>query len=149
MKTFFWNLVQKIFKAEIQTNALAYSDSQKMNHFREMEEAQEIRRAEVNFPVGKKVIIRSNEPDPLFIGLVSGYELIQMKLQKVMLVKITSASGQTIQQPHTSLIPWAQEREDALNKLSWDEQWNVVSRFHTIHKKDIERKNSTQYQAQR
>lgn len=142
MRTFLWTLIQKYFSQELKS----YTDSFKENHYRELEKTHAAKRVYANYPIGKKVIVRSNEPDDLFIGKVTGY-WVHEKSQQVFLI-ITDESGKEISPMDNSPFYWTKEREAALRKLSWDEQWNCLSKYHSISKQTKLSKESPEYRAE-
>lgn len=97
-----------------------------------------------NYPVGRKVIIRSNEPGPLMIATVSGHIRITQAQELVCTFKEEGTGKETIFFGGNPMY-WCQEREDALNKLTWDEQYNVSTKYHWLKKEECERKNSPEY----
>lgn len=126
MKNYLWTLVKKYFAKEIQAMMPAKEDPTK--------------RMRYNYPVGTKVIVRSNEPDDLFIGTIISHEVIHEQL----FLSIQDENGKVIC-PMSEPAHWTQEREDALRKLSWHEQLNVMNKFYGISKEDAERKESPAY----
>ena len=99
---------------------------------------------QINFPIGTKVILVGNEPGPLTVAEVFGYERLTIA-KELDIVYIIPATGKQFYS-FTSPIYWTQEREDALNKLTWDERYNVTTRFSGIDKEDAARKNTPEYQ---
>jgi hypothetical protein len=66
MKKWFWNLFKDLFKKEL----TSYVDSFKESHYLSLKQEHEIQKIHFNYPIGQKVIIRSNEPGDLLIGTV-------------------------------------------------------------------------------
>ena len=89
---------------------------------------------EINYPIGTKVIIRSNEPEPLYVGHITSYE------ERFNEPIITLESGQEVL-CGGSIAWYTEERYKALCKLTWDEQYNVMSKFDCITASDVARKN--------
>lgn len=96
-----------------------------------------------NYPIGKKIIFRSNEPGPFQVGTVSGY--VRITQAQELTLTYTDATGKEKILLAENPMYWCQEREDALNKLTWDEQWNVTTKYWHLHKEEAERKNSPEY----
>lgn len=86
-------------------------------------------RVEINYPIGQRVIIRSNEPGDLFIGDVISYR--ESKSNGLYLT-IQDDNGAVITTFDQSPPYWSYEREAALRKLNWAEQWNVMSKYYDI-----------------
>lgn len=109
------------------------------DHLREKEAAQRNRKITVNYPVGTKIILRSNEPDELVIGEVVGY---WRNNDQVFLSIKDAEIGVVYNSICTEPPYWSKEREAALRKLNWAEQWNVMSKYYDIdeeHQKNRER----------
>lgn len=141
MKKLLWSLIQKYFKVEMSQLV----DSHKEKHFRELNHAQENRRIKMNYPVGTKVIVRSNEPDDLFIGEVVGYQHHE-KSDKYYLIIQDKVTGQEICPLDQAPPYWTKEREAALRKLNWAEQWNVLSKYYDIDEEHQKYKESFEYE---
>lgn len=139
MKQFLWNLIKKHFQAEIK----ACVESHKKCHFNELSQIESVRKTLINYPLQTKVIVRSNEPQPLFIGKVVGHQA--MRNGKLLLV-IEDSSGKQIMPLDNEPPYWSQEREDALSKLDWAEQWNAMSKYdYQIDAETKARKESKEY----
>lgn len=92
------------------------------------------------FEIGEKVICIGNEPcSELMIGKIVAYDSIGPS--KVPIVEV--GDKQFICFGNVCL--WTAEKEKAFNKLSWDERYNVVSKYDGLCQNDIDRKNSEEY----
>jgi hypothetical protein len=140
MRTYLWNWFKNYFKKEISE----YVASFKEVHYREVDEEKDTRRVTMNYPIGQKVIVRSNEPDDLFIGKVVNY-MVHEKSNKTFLI-IEDSDGKQICPLDRSPSYWTQERENALRKLNWAEQWNVMSKYYDIDISHQQYKESDEYQ---
>ena len=141
MKKIIWNLFSKVFKSEIST-IVEYEKSQAVKKALDSHDFDvEWKRATSNFPVGTKVLSQSNEPEPLFIGEVLGHEIIKNQ------IFIVASNGEkTLYLKNGNTSVWCEEREDALSKLSWDERFNVMSRYYYyLGFEDAHRKNQPEY----
>lgn len=131
MKTILFKILSKWFQSEINTQV-----NIKINH-------KEIIATKTNYPVGTQVIIRSNEPQDLVIGTVVGYEQIRNKC--LLLVK-NHKTNEVIMPLDNQPAIFYQERLDALSKLNWAEQWNVMSKSHYfIDQETFKYKESNEY----
>lgn len=140
MKNFIWNLVKKHFKKELSE----YVISLKKTHIYEYEQEKENNKLKINYPINQKVILRSNEPNDLIIGEVVDYNLHENSNQIFLVIKDIKTNE--ILYPFDKEPPyWTEEREKALNKLSWDEQWNVLTKYYSITKESKEIKESDEY----
>ena len=78
------------------------------------------------FPVGSKIIFQKNEPFPLIIGDVIGYELNDNDNDNVYLCKIMDTKGEThiINGP---VLKWNPYKEASIRKLQWWERFNLLN----------------------
>lgn len=135
MKKLLFKLFLAYFKKELKSQiSMALKDHKKQ---------QEIESTRINYPIGKKVIIRSNEPNDLVVGTVVGYEQFNTKL----LLLIEDCKTKEIIMPlDNQPAIYYKERYDALLKLNWAEQWNVMSKNHYfIDAKTFKYKESDAY----
>jgi hypothetical protein len=85
-------------------------------------------RNEVNYPVGSRVIVRSNNDEPLMIGVLTEWKkTAPHHLSELPLVKDEETEevfwcGGVLRHYDSLLI-------EALNKLTYAEQWNVLAEF--------------------
>jgi hypothetical protein len=82
-------------------------------------------RNEVNYPTGSRVIVRSNNDEPLMIGTIEKWE--EIGGTKVPVIKDEETGKNffvmgVIRHYHDLLL-------EALNKLTPYEQWNVLAEF--------------------
>jgi uncharacterized damage-inducible protein DinB len=144
MKNMIWTIVKRFFRKEINQMMEINSDYEKRQYYRQMQQEEETKRTIVNYPVGTKIISQSNEPNELLVAHVVRHEILH---HGIMLIVKNSAGAELALLDKTPSL-WAQEREDALQKLSWDERYNVMSKYHyfidretRIHKESDEYKN--------
>lgn len=145
MKKILWKFVSYLFQKEIASHV----ESFRRTHFIQEEKKQDQRRVKVNYPIGTKVIIRSNEPDDLLIGLV--VEHVLHENSGSLYLKIKEESTGNFYCPLDNEPPyWTEDREKALRKLNWAEQWNVLCKYadidleHQAYKESAEYKNRNQ-----
>lgn len=121
MKKLLFTIFKNLFNKELEFYLLDEMKALKIK--------QEIEATQINYPIGKKVIVRSNEPNDLIIGKVIGYEQIHKKL----LLVIEDCKNKKIIMPldNTPAI-YCKERHESLMKLNWAEQWNVMSKNHYV-----------------
>jgi len=96
---------------------------------------------QINYPIGTKVIIIGNEPnkeDPnkLLIGEVVGYENINDKY----FIKWKAPNVDKVYMTFSEPLVYSKELENSLNKLTWDERWNIYSRGWSIISKETAKK---------
>lgn len=77
----------------------------------------------VNFPIGQRVVVRSNEDDPLLIGTVSGYE--NFGRNRLFCLVKNDAGDEYI--AFGVIHHYSPGKVEALNKLTPREQWNVMA----------------------
>jgi hypothetical protein len=90
-----------------------------------MQKEEDTKRILMNYPIGTRIISQSNEPDPLLIGNVVSHE----KIHHGIMLMIENDEGRRFTLLDKALALWAQEREDALRKLEWNERYNVMSKY--------------------
>lgn len=113
MKQFIWRFIIQVFNKEIHAKCVEFCNTE--NQIFSKKQRQEKRRSTVyNYPIGSKVIVRSNQPDDLFLVI---------KDEK---------SGEEFMPLDNSPMHWSKEAEDALLKLNWVEQWNVMGKGNHI-----------------
>jgi hypothetical protein len=79
----------------------------------------------VNFPIGQRVIVRSNEDDqPYIVGTVCGYE--DYGKEREFLLVCDNKSGQVLVAMGV-VHHWSEGKAAALDKLTAREQWNVMA----------------------
>lgn len=79
-----------------------------------------------NYPVGSKVISRSNENEPYLIGVISSYIRITKENDLVPVINF----GEDKEYVCFSIIRhYSEELCKILDKLSPKEQWNVLTEF--------------------
>jgi len=86
----------------------------------------------VNYPLGSEIIFKSNENEPYKRGTIINYVAVSKSSNLIPQVKFYE-TGEVflvmgIIRHHTK------ELCDALDKLNYIEQWNVLSEFHKISK---------------
>lgn len=128
MRKWIWSKIQKCFQQEI--NILI--SSQKESHYREVKTQKDREATVINYPAGTKILLRSNEPDPLCVCVVIGHEDFGKPDGKILLIVKDVKTGAVLSSLNNSPACWSQEREEALNKLNWAEQWNVMSKYNSI-----------------
>ena len=124
MRIFLWSLILKYFRTELK----AYADRFKMEHYRDVHQDKEAERTYINYPKGRKVILRSNEPGELVIGPIVGYEECH---NRVFLQIHDEKTGKIIMSLDNNPAYWNPSREKALRKLDWCEQWNAMTKYDT------------------
>ena len=138
MRNYIWKLIQKIFSQELASFASAF--------YVQKEKDENIRRTQMNYPLGTKIISQSNEPDELLVATVISHELIHHGI----MLMVENAQGQRFTLFNNAPALWTKEREAALRKLSWDERWNVMGKnFYVIDKKTKQRKETSDYRNNR
>ncbi len=73
--------------------------------------------------IGQKVIVRSNEDDPLKIGTYQGFELITLAKQPCPVVEFDDGKFLVM----GIIKPYSDELKEKLDKLTPKEQWNSLS----------------------
>ncbi len=73
--------------------------------------------------IGLKVIVRSNEDEPLLIGTFEG---LDPRIPSSNIPMVRDFKGQ-IWYVGGNIAPWSQELEDLLNKKTPQEQWTWLS----------------------
>ena len=137
MNSWLWNFIKNHFKKELN----AYADQFKESHYRTLKQEHEEQKVYTNYPIETKVIVRSNEPEDLRVGVVTDYQRIG---DKIFLVIEDSKKNTFI--PSDNAPPyWTQERENALHKLNWAEQWNVMTKYYDIDLAHQSSKESPEY----
>lgn len=128
MKNLLWSLFQFLFAeriADLVKNQVADNVSKEMDVF---EVNWYNRRTMVNYPHGTEVIIRSNEPDPLLVGKVSGYFYGNKHNQICGLFVKDKNTGEEFLTLDTDPFYYNDEIFAALKKLKWWDQWNIKAR---------------------
>ena len=118
-------IVEKIFKNQI--NKLISQASR--NEREKILEEDRVRRIEcfkIDFPLGQKVIYRSNEPGPLLIGHIVDHQIVGQAQRSILAIVKCQETGKEWM-PMGKPIQWTKEREEALKRLQWWEQWNVLT----------------------
>lgn len=128
MRSFLFKIFKGYFSSEIDSLMAAYYADRR----REEKNAALI----INYPVGTKIIYASNEPSELLIGEVVGYHRHQNSGQDLLMVESESKVFTLFSEP----AYWTKEREDALKKLTWDERYNVSTKYHSLSKEDAQTK---------
>lgn len=131
-----WKLLSWLCKTELRRHV----DSE----YARRSDERSLNRMFKNYPIGQRVIIRSNEPEDLIVAKVIDYVPCHngqtfLKLQNL-------DSGEQLMNFDTSPPYWTAEREIALRKLNWAEQWNVMTKFIDISLEEQHRKESAEYQ---
>ncbi len=87
----------------------------------------------INYPIGSDVIVKSNENEPYHRGRIISYMPITKAEQLTPVVKFNDTNEEFL---CLGIIRhYSKELCDALDKLDFIEQWNVLSEFHKINKK--------------
>lgn len=104
-------------------------------------------RLQINYPIGTKVILLSNEPysveepNKLLIGFVSGVDYIGLSEKETLIFQ--DIEGNEVLCLNDPLI-WDIDLENALNKLSWNERWNIYTKgFYIIDEETKLRKEKS------
>jgi hypothetical protein len=134
MRRIIWNWIKIIFQSELNGHAL--------HVHKELMEKNEEDRVYINYPIGQKVIVRSNEPDELVIGDVVDYEVMK---NRVFLVVKNDKTGEKTISLNNKPPYWSPDRESALRKLNWCEQWNVMTQYTDMTEEDMLHKESPEY----
>lgn len=130
MKQFIWRFIIQVFNKEIHAKCVEFCNTE--NQIFSKKQRQEKRRSTVyNYPIGSKVIVRSNQPDDLLIGHVIRHEDMG-ESREILLVIKDEKSGEEFMPLDNSPMHWSKEAEDALLKLNWVEQWNVMGKGNHI-----------------
>ena len=85
-----------------------------------------------NYPIGTKVVCKSNNNEPYLRGTIVDYEAISLAKNLTPVVKFEGE-----EEPFLVLgiiRPYSPELCEALDKLTPIEQWNVLSEFYKISK---------------
>lgn len=135
MRKLLFNLFKNLFKSEI-SNLVSYHSQKEVSRF-QLEKKQ--KKDFINYPVGTKVIIVGNEPtDKLTIAEVVGHQVIT-KQEIIVPTFYNDDIGEFLSMGIIHL--WSQEKEDVLNKLTWDERYNLLTNgFYSLSKKHIKKK---------
>jgi hypothetical protein len=141
MKNFFWNIFRKFFTSEIKAHVASFT----MTHYSEVKVLKDRKKTLVNYPINTKLIVRSNEPDELVIGHVVSHDDFGKENGPIFLIIKDEKTGREGVSFNTEPPYWTQEREDALRKLNWAEQWNVLSKFYDIDSEHQAAKESPEY----
>jgi hypothetical protein len=117
-------------KGEVRHNdALETISSAQFNKEEIIKEYNE-RKMITNYPVGSRVILKSNENESYKIGNIVRYDRIT-KSEK--LIPVVTVDGENNEFYCFSIIRhYSKTLTDILDKLSPREQWNVLSEFYTI-----------------
>jgi len=81
-----------------------------------------------NYPVGVKVICRSNEDEPYEIGIIKDYIAITQANNLVPLIEFENGEKICL----SIIRPYSKTLCKILDKLTPKEQWNVLSEFNTL-----------------
>ena len=85
-----------------------------------------------NYPIGTKVVCKSNNNEPYLRGIIVDYTAISLAQNLTPVVKFEGE-----EEPFLVLgiiRPYSPELCEALDKLTYIEQWNVLAEFHKISK---------------
>ena len=98
-----------------------------IKELKEKEESDKLRKLELNYPVGEKVIVVGNSPsmrtkEPVLVATVVGYDEMGTNFFPI----LENSTGEKFM-TMGKIIPFDQNRYETLKKLSWWEQWNAVS----------------------
>jgi hypothetical protein len=132
MRNWIWNYILKNFKTEL----WAYTKEYEINKANSA--------TRVNYPLGQKVIFRSNEPGDLAIGPVVQH--LEMHGQIFLVIKDEKTQEEVLSLDKAPSY-WTENRETVLNKLNWCEQWTVLSKYMDMDENDRIYKESPEYQA--
>lgn len=127
MKDKIFRIIKKFLKKQLND----YYESRLLNEMpsikKQIEKDSQMNKVYVNYPLKTRVIFRSNEPEPLLVGTVKGYETLHDKVYMLIEDEITGNISMPLE---TNLMLYTKERKQALDKLDWAEQFNVMSRNH-------------------
>jgi hypothetical protein len=115
MKNILFKLLSNVFQSEINQQVKSILNQK------------EIDSTKINYPIGTEVIVRSNEPQDLVIGTVVGYQ--QLRNKCLLLIK-NNKTNEVIMPLDNQPAIFYKERFEALSKLNWADQWNVMSKSH-------------------
>lgn len=82
----------------------------------------------LNYPIGCKVIIKSNEPTPYQVGILKRVEIIGNDQFELPIVEVEGVEYGVM----GIIRKYDERRVRALDKLTPDEQWNVMAEFHMV-----------------
>lgn len=129
----------KMFSSFFRKEIAEAINAKKYSHYLEVSAEKRREKNVINFPVGTKVIYRSNEPDPLLVGKIVDHVPVSKAKTLLCVVECekTGAKHMLMSDP----VWWDEEREKSLMKLQWWEQWNVMNSFaHTFNKSSARRR---------
>lgn len=140
MGGFIFRLLRFLCANELSRYILQFRDS----HYEAVRKEKSKQATYINYPLGTIVIFRSNEPGPLIIGPVVEHSHLEDKI----LLGVKCRETRNVVYSLNNTPPyWTEERETALKKLSWLEQWNVLSKYHSMKEEEKAYKESPQYQS--
>jgi len=88
--------------------------------------------AEEDLEVGQRVIVRSNEDDPLRIGEITRFEDFGGKAKPPLTVVVDEKTGEEIITMGI-VKPYSNELMQQLIPMTAKEQWNFLSKYHKRH----------------
>jgi polynucleotide 5'-kinase involved in rRNA processing len=86
------------------------------------------KRTKVNYPIGSKVIIRSNENEPYEIGNIVDYVNITKARNLFPVISVNEKNFICL----GIIRHYSKEICNILDKLTPKEQWNILSEFNTL-----------------
>ena len=89
-----------------------------------------------NYPIGSKIILRSNEDEPYQIGFIEDYVAIT-KSQSM--IPVANVNGKTFF-VFSIMRHYSKTLCNILDKLTPDEQWNVLAEFNIREEEPVEAK---------
>lgn len=104
-----------------------------------------LEKLQINYPIGKKVFVRSNEPEPLVVAEIIDYTTISKSNGPVLVLK-DCANEKIFFTLSTDLHFWDPRKEALLRSMTWDQQYMILNRYHYLTEEDVVRKNSKEYQ---
>ena len=123
MTNLIWKIVKWVFRKTIAAQMLTYANVA-IEKYKENEKTKKKYFLEVAYPGNTKVIVVGNEPTPLQVAIVTGYQKIN---DQYFLIFKDVNTGKEFFSLDTRPLYWNQELENLLSKMDWVERWNIIS----------------------
>ena len=105
-------------------------DHRVKNKLKEEREKLEFQKVTLNYPIGTEIIVRTNEPGPLIHGKVIGHRVNAEKGSWIEYQDLETGNGMF--SFYSDFTYYHPEIWRILSTLTWNEQWNILSRGRSI-----------------